>query len=145
MPIGASLARAFAVPAAVAVSLTIAAPPAFAADPPPGVPPIHAEPWTDVIIELRVGRVAQRTLVALTNGIQVLVPARPLFELIEMRTELDAQGCLRVVRQPEGTDLFVDGQLGIARAGTMVLPRTQVVVHTAGGELYLGTELIAGL
>jgi hypothetical protein len=144
MPIGASLARAFAVPA-VAVSLTIAAPPASAADPPPGAPPIHAEPWTDVIIELRAGRVAQRTLVALTDGIQVLVPARPLFELIEMRTELDAQGCLRVVRQPEGTDLFVDGQLGIARAGTTVLPRSQVVVHAAGGELYLGTELIAGL
>ena len=33
----------------------------------------------------------------------------------------------------------------IARAGTLVLPRHQVVTHLSGGDLYLGTELIAGL
>ena len=165
--IRASLARIMAILGVAGASLSVAAPapltataapaPAAPENPaavspsaPPADPPnetsvIRAEPWTDVIIELRIGRVAERTIVAMLDGDRVLVPARPLFELIEMRTEVDAEGCLHVVRQPENTELFVDGQLAIARAGTVVLPRPQVVVHNAGGELYLGSELIAGL
>jgi hypothetical protein len=109
----------------------------------PGAVP--ASPQDDLIIELRVGRVARQTIVAAIDGDRVLIPARPLFELIEIRSSIDAEGALHAIRQPEGTELFVDGQLGLARVGTLALPKEQVTVRQAGGELFLGAELIAGL
>ena len=109
----------------------------------PGAVP--GSPQDDLIIELRIGRIARQTIVAAIDGDRVLIPARPLFELLEIRSSIDAEGSLHATRQPEGTELFVDGQLGLARVGTLALPKEQVLVRQAGGELYLGTELIAGL
>src|SRR6187399_500586 len=85
-------------------------------------------PQDDLIIELRIGRIARQTIVAAIDSDRVLIPARPLFELIEIRSSIDAEGCLHAVRQPEGTELFVDGQLGLARVGTPALPKEQVIV-----------------
>ncbi|HWN82030.1 MAG TPA: hypothetical protein VNM87_08040, partial [Candidatus Udaeobacter sp.] len=109
----------------------------------PGAAP--ESPQDDLIIELRVGRVARQTIVAAFDGDHVLIPARPLFELVEIRSSIDAEGCLRAVRQPQATELFIDGQLAFARVGTLALPKEQVLVRQTGGELYLGTDLIAGL
>ena len=79
-------------------------------------PPAPAEPpLEELIIELRAGRVARQTIIAGFDGEQVFIPARPLFELIEIRSSIDAEGCLRAVRQPKGEELFVDAQLGLAR------------------------------
>ena len=102
-------------------------------------------PLEDLIVELRVGRIARQTIIAALDLDHVLIPARPLFELLEIRSSIADDGSLRAVRQPDGTDLYVDGQLGLARVGDLALPHEQVIVRQAGGELYLWTELIASL
>jgi hypothetical protein len=111
-----------------------------------GATPVpHQAPLEELIIELRAGRIARQTIIAAFDGEQVLIPARPLFELVEIRSAIDAEGCLHAVRQPEGSELFVDAQLGLARVGTLALPHEQVQVRRSGAELYLGPALITGL
>jgi hypothetical protein len=103
------------------------------------------KPLEELIIELRAGRIARQTIIAAFDGEEVLIPARPLFELVEIRSSIDAEGCLRAVRQPDGSELYVDAQLGTARVGTLALPHEQVHVRRSGAEIYLGAALITGL
>ena len=59
------------------LALALLAPPAVRA----GIGAVGGE---DIVIELLAGRLARQTLLARTAGGLVLVPARPLFEMIEV-------------------------------------------------------------
>ncbi len=99
----------------------------------------------DIVIELHAGRLARQTLLARTAGGMVLVPARPLFEMIEVRASVDSTGHLTAVREPKGIPIEVDFTRQSARSGNDVFTQGSAPMAWAGGELYLGTPLIEHL
>ncbi len=121
----------FAFVASLAVSL--AAPPATAGD---------AE---ELVIELRAGRLASQTLLARTEGGLIYIPARALFELVEIRADIDSTGHLAARREPQGIAIEVDFTRQSAKVGTDVIPQEAAPMFWRDGELYLGTPLIARL
>ena len=110
-----------------------------------GSPAAAAPADEELVIELRVGRIASQTLLALSADGELYVPARPLFELIEIQAAIDSTGHLTAVREPQGIPLEVDFEHQTARAGADAFSRPAAPMRLWNGELYLGTPLIARL
>ncbi len=60
------------------------------------------DPPIEVLVEIRIGRLARQTVAALRDGETVLLPAAMLLELGEVACAVDSTGRLRATRQPGG-------------------------------------------
>ncbi len=134
-------------PGSMLLASAAAAGPPAAPDPAAAaVDPAAADtPVEELVIELRAGRIASQTLLALAFDDEIYVPARPLFELIEIQAAIDTTGHLAALREPQGIQLEVSFEYQTARAGRAVFSREAAPMRLLNGELYLGTPLIAAL
>ena len=99
----------------------------------------------EIAVELRAGRIARQTVLGVVDGGMVLVPARPLFHLVEIHATVDSVGRLAAVREPLGVEIGVDPVLDRAWVGQISVPKERALMHWSGQELYLGAPLMERL
>lgn len=99
----------------------------------------------EVIVEVAIGKLVQRTVMALESEGELLLPAREFFELVELRVHVDSLCRLSGVRYPEKIPLFVDPTALTAAAGdsTWEITRSQAIQRD--GALYIATSVLAAL
>ena len=109
---------------------------------PAPVPPDSAEP---VVVEMRLGRIASRTVAAYRVRSEALVPLGQFLQLAEVRYEVSPQGVLEATFDPGHVRLIVD-----AARDTVVFGPRQVRLEPAfrrfeNGELFVGAERLGDL
>lgn len=116
---------------AATLALVAVAQPAAAQDP-------RIEP---VLVELKLGRLAQRTVSAHRSGDDALIPLSPFFELAELRVQRNANGLIAII-QPGNRRLEVRSaarQLVLDGRTRALSPRE---VLFQGDEVYLSTRVL---
>ena len=101
-----------------------------------------AEP---VIVELRIGRIAQATVQAFRVRTEVLLPLSQLMQLVEVRHRLTPEGRLEATMDPGNRRIIID-----VRRDTMQFGDRRVRIEAEfrrfeGGELYVGAERLGDL
>src|SRR2546430_3650224 len=124
----------------VALWLTLAGAPAAAAQ--RAIPGDTAEP---ILVELRLGHVAGRTVPAFRVRTEVLVPLTQFLQLAEIRYRLSAGGRVEATVDPGGRRLVID-----ASGDTMIYGARRVRLEPEyqsfrDGELYVGAERLGDL
>jgi len=71
----------------------------------------------EILVEIAIGNLVRRTVVALEVSGRVLVPAQEFFELIDLPIHVDSAGRLSAIRYPEEIPIFIDPVAGTASAG----------------------------
>ena len=99
----------------------------------------------EALVEVAIGNLTRRTVVALEEEGELLLPAVEFFGLIELRVSVDSTGRLSAVRYPEEVPIFLDPALGTAAAGNTAwaIDRSQVIWHS--GTLYVAVPVLADL
>jgi hypothetical protein len=95
-----------------------------------------------VLIELRLGRIATRTVEAFRSGDEVLLPLGTFFELAELRAVHRPDGTLEGLVQPGNVPLLVDPA---SRTLTLGKTRKQLArgdVYSNEQEIYLGSATL---
>src|SRR5256714_13619352 len=123
-----------------ALWITVAGAPMAAAQ--RAAPADTAEP---ILVELRLGHVAGRTVAAFRVRTEVLVPLTQFLQLAEIRYRLSAAGRVEATVDPGGRRLVID-----ARADTMSYGARRVRLEPEykrfrDGELYVGAERLGDL
>ncbi len=101
-----------------------------------------AEP---VIVELRIGRIAQSTVQGFRVRTEVLLPLSQFLQLVEIRHRLSPEGRLDATMDPGNRRIVID-----VRRDTMEFGERHVRIepefrHFEGGELYVGAERLGDL
>jgi hypothetical protein len=71
----------------------------------------------EILVEIAIGNLVRRTVVALEESGQVLVPALDFFDLIDLPIHVDSAGRLSAVRYPQEIPIFIDPVARTASAG----------------------------
>ncbi len=105
----------------------------------------RADSLEAVIVELRIGRLASRTVQAFRARTEALIPVTEVLQLGEVAYRLSPEGRLEAVINPGGHRLVID-----ARRDTMVLGDRRVRVEPEfllfrDGLLYVGAERLGDL
>ncbi|MCA9738792.1 MAG: hypothetical protein KC645_14275, partial [Gemmatimonadetes bacterium] len=90
-------------------------------------------------IEVSLGRLVSRTLLGYRLGERALLPVGEIAELAELRVQPDGPA-LRIVREPEGTELRVDPRTGRLSTETDSWTLASGTFVLSQGEIYLTTE-----
>ena len=98
-----------------------------------------------VIVELRIGRIAQSTVQGFRVRTEVLLPLSQLLQLVEIRHRLTPEGRLEATMDPGNRRIVID-----VRRDTMQFGDRQVRIEPEfrrfeGGELYVGAERLGDL
>jgi len=99
-------------------------------------------PAEPVLVELRLGRVAQRTVEAYRLGDEAMIPIRAFFELAELRIDPLPDGTLEGLLQPGNLRFTLDPahhRMQVGREKTPI-PEDQLVV--AGQEVFVGARTL---
>src|SRR5580765_4027082 len=94
-----------------------------------------------VLVELKLGRMAQRTVPAHRSGNDALIPLGPFFELAELRIQRD-EGSITAIVQPGNRRLEVsatDRSLSLDGRKSALTPRDILVQD---GEIFLSTRIL---
>ena len=107
--------------------------------------PAPADTAEPILVELRLGHVAGRTVAAFRVRTEVLLPLTQLLQLAEIRYRLSATGRIDAIVDPGGRRLVID-----ARADTMSYGPRRVRLEPEyrsfrDGELYVGAERLGDL
>jgi hypothetical protein len=78
---------------------------------------VRSDEPQEILVEVAIGSLARRTVLAFEHEEQVLLPAVEFFDLIELPMAVDDAGRLSGVRYPEGVPLFLDALTRTASAG----------------------------
>src|SRR6266536_502977 len=129
--------------AAAAPASPMTAPRLICADTTDSLP--RADSLEAVIVELRIGRLASRTVQAFRARTEALIPVTDVLQLGEVAYRLSPEGRLEAVINPGGHRLVIDG-----RRDTMVLGDRRVRVEPEfllfrDGLLYVGAERLGDL
>src|SRR6266511_1494897 len=129
--------------AAAAPASPMTAPRLICADTTDSLP--RADSLEAVIVELRIGRLASRTVQAFRARTEALIPVTEVLQLGEVAYRLSPEGRLEAVINPGGHRLVIDG-----RRDTMVLGDRRVRVEPEfllfrDGLLYVGAERLGDL
>lgn len=118
-------------------------PPSFAGNA-PGQPAVHGT-MEDILIELRVGRIAARVVPAFRVHDTPLLPVSPLLEMGEVDFSVEEPGILRAVLHPGSRSVLLHAPDRRARAdGSPVpIPANAVIWHR--GELFLSAAVLERL
>lgn len=105
--------------------------------------PAASEP-EEVLLDLRIGRLARRTVPAYRLDGSALLPAAELLEMGEVEFETDADGTLRAVLHPGRRQVVVRGDGAAVKAGERV-PVSPGAIHLAEGEMFVSASLLEEL
>ncbi|MDX2193619.1 MAG: hypothetical protein NW201_09695 [Gemmatimonadales bacterium] len=104
------------------------------------------DPDQAVLVELRAGDAAVRTVEAFRRGDEALLPLLEVLELCEVGSpERLRTGRLRLLLQPAGPLLFLDVTIPWAARGARVLPITYDDVALDGERVFVGARLLGAL
>ena len=108
----------------------------------PGVstPPIVTGDAEPVLVDLRIGRLVSRTVVAYRQGEEALVPLGTFFDMAEIQATVSAEGRLDARLEPSGRSVRVAAGGDSLFIGGRTLPVTAAQLLFRDGELYLATE-----
>ena len=101
-----------------------------------------AEP---VLVELRIGQLASRTVPAFRDGDRLLLPVATLLELAEVRFHAAAPGRIEATLQPGAIPVLVDAERGVATAGRRRLTPAAGALVARDGEAYASSALLDAL
>jgi len=99
----------------------------------------------EVLVEVAVGSLARRTVVALERDGEVLLPAHEFFALIDMPINVDSLGRLSAVRYPEGIPLFLDPLTLKASVADSSWAISHTQTEWTVGTLFVSTAVLAEL
>jgi len=105
-------------------------------------PADSAEP---VVVELRLGRIASRTVAAYRVGSEALVPLGQFLELSEVKFEVSARGVLEATLEPGRMRLVVDAALDTVAFGLRRVRLEPGFRRAEDGEVYVGAERLGDL
>ena len=95
-----------------------------------------------VLVELRLGRIAQRTVEAYRLGEEVLIPIRSFFDLAELRIEPTSEGTLEGLLQPGNVRFTLDPvhrRMQVGREKTTISENQLVVTDQ---EIFVGATTL---
>ena len=124
----------------VALWFTVAGAPAAAAQ--RATPADTAEP---ILVELRLGHVAGRTVAAFRVRTEVLVPLTQFLQLAEIRYRSSAAGRVEATVDPGGRRLVIDAGADTMSYGARRVPLEPEYERFRDGELYVGAERLGDL
>ncbi len=104
---------------------------------------IAIEDGGEILLEVRAGQLASRTVLARWMGSEVLLPARPFFDLLEMKAAVDKSGRLDLAEGLHGPRVLVDSPNASLSIRGERIPLDDTECHWTGVELYLGTRTLA--
>ena len=109
------------------------------------VPAAVAQASDPVLLELRLGSAASRTVEAFRSADEALLPVLQLFEMAEVLATRDSAGRVHATLQPGNIPLLIDPLAGRARAGRrdVLIPPGHIVNSPMG--LWVGATLLAEL
>ena len=126
--------------ARVAESVAPEVPPPEPVAPPPRTG--NAEP---VLIDLVLGRLANRTVVAYRDGDAALVPLAAFFELAEIGYTVSPEGNVQARLEPSGEDIQVAAGTDSVSIGKRRLPVGPGEVILRDGALYMATDPLGAM
>lgn len=97
------------------------------------------------IVELRLGRVAARTVLAYRVGNDALIPLSQFLALAEIRTEVDSGGAMRALIEPRHVPFVVDGVARTASFGRQLVQLSPGELQRDPAELYLSARVLGKL
>lgn len=97
------------------------------------------------IVELRLGRLAARTVQAYRVGSDALVPLSQFLELAEIHPDIDSAGVLHALVEPRAMALTVDAVARVASLGRRRIQLTPDEVRRDPAELYLSAARLGEL
>ena len=98
-----------------------------------------------VLVELRVGRLASRTVPAYRDGLVALLPLVPLLELAEVQLQAAAGSRVQATLQPGDVPLVVDAAHDTARVGKRHLALAPRALQWLDGEVYAADAVVDSL
>ncbi len=97
------------------------------------------------LLDVRLGRIASRTLPALRIGDEALLPLAQFFELAEVKVSLDSAGRFAAMLEPDGVTIVVEAGATHARANERFIAIPPGHVRFRDGDLYLASSVLAAL
>jgi len=94
-----------------------------------------------VLLELRLGRYAARTVPAHRSGNDALLPVLQVFDLAEMRTQWSRDSTLTALIQPGNRRFTIEPRRRRATLDGSEWPLTEADLLTADGEVYLNQQV----
>jgi len=102
--------------------------------------------WYDeLVVEVRAERLASTTVHAYWRDGTLLVPAREVFDLAEIRLLSGEGGEIRAVLEPEHIEVRIDPRSGQAWKAEREISADVALLHDADGQLYISASLIEAL
>ena len=95
-----------------------------------------------MLIELRLGRIATRTVEAYRSGEEVLLPLGAFFDLAELRATRRPDGTLQGLVQPGNVPFLVDPASRTLTLGKTRKELAQDQIHSDEHEIYLGSATL---
>ena len=109
------------------------------------VAPLAAQAADPVLLELRLGNAASRTVEAFRAGDRALLPVMQLFEMGEVLSTRDSSGRVHATLQPGNIAIVIDPVAGRARGGRRDVPISATDVVTGPVELWLDATVLGEL
>lgn len=98
-----------------------------------------------VLVELRLGRIAARTVPAYRVGDAALLPLTQFFEMAEINAVLESTGRLTGMMQPGSIPFSIDAREAAAVYGGRRISLSPAVILFADGEIFLAAEELGKL
>ncbi len=100
---------------------------------------------SEVILELRAGRLARQTVLAFQADEVVLLPARSLLQLAEIEVNAARRERFEATLKPSGKRLVIEPKAGVAQCGARQLSPDSLQTHWDGYDLYVNAGALAAL
>jgi hypothetical protein len=107
--------------------------------------PAQADSAQPILVELRLGHVASRTVQAYQLRTEVLVPVTQVLQLAEIGYRLSPEGRLEASVDPGGRQLVIDARSDTMRFGAQRVRLEPGFRLFKAGELYVGAERLGNL
>ncbi len=98
-----------------------------------------------VIVELRLGAVASRTVEGYRVGEQALIPLSQFFDMAEIRASITPGGRVTAALQPENVPLAIDPVSGVATLGRRRVTTPPGTIRVVNGEVFFPAERLGEL
>jgi len=92
-----------------------------------------------VLLDLRLGRLVSRTVVAYRSGEEALIPLAAFFELAEIGYQPDSGGVFRARLEPQGENIRIVAGTDSVQVGGRRLPVNRSDVIQRDGAMYMAT------
>jgi len=102
--------------------------------------PVDLDGPQTVLVDLRLGRLVSRTVVAYRDGEEALIPLADFFELAEIGYRADSGGVFRARLEPQGENIRIVAGADSVQVGRRRLSVAPSEVILRDGTVYMGTS-----